>query len=82
MLVEPFAHDDLPENLANNPGAALHYTASTFLCVPHALSEPGRVALGGQAGGRRLADVLRQAGLTQMKQVAATPLHAVYTARP
>ena len=81
-LVEPFAHDELADNLAGNPGAGLHYTASTFLCVPHSLSEPGQRALGAQAGGKRLAETLRVAGFSQTRRVAGTPIHAVYAARP
>jgi SAM-dependent methyltransferase len=81
-LIEPFAHDELAENLTANPGAGLHYTASTFLCIPHALSEKGKVALGAQAGGRRLADTLRAAGLTRTERVAVTPVHAVYATVP
>jgi SAM-dependent methyltransferase len=82
VLVEPFAHDGLAGNLAANPGAGLHYTASTFLCVPHSLSEPGQAALGAQAGGRQVAGMLRAAGLTHTERVAATPIHAVFAARP
>ena len=82
VLVEPFAHDELTDNITANPGAGLHYTASTFLCVPHSLSEPGRTALGAQAGGRRVGETLRAAGLTHTERVSTTPIHAVYAARP
>lgn len=81
-VVEPFAHDTRADNIAGNPGAGLHYTASTFLCVPHSLSEPGRAALGAQAGGRVLAETFRAAGLTRTERVAQTPIHAVYAVRP
>ncbi len=81
-LVEPRAENTLAENIAGSPGSVMHYTASTFLCVPHALSEGGHATLGGQAGGRRLAAVLREAGLTRVERVNVTPLHAVYAARP
>ena len=81
-IVEPFALDELAENMTGNPGSGLHYTASTFLCVPHSLSEPGQTALGAQAGGRQLVDALRAAGFTHTERVAATPIHAVYAARP
>lgn len=81
-LVEPFARDELADNLRTNPGAGLHYTASTFLCLPHSLSEHGRAGLGGQAGGRRLAEALAAGGLTRAERVATTPIHAVYSARP
>jgi SAM-dependent methyltransferase len=81
-LVEPFAHDEFSDNLSDNPGAGMTYAASTLLCVPHALSESGVMALGAQAGGRRLADTLRAAGLAHTEQVAHTAMHAVYAARP
>lgn len=81
-VVEPLALDDAAQNIAENPAAGLHYAASTFLCVPHALSEPGTAALGGQAGGRAIAEVLRSGGFTDVEQVATTPVHAVYAARP
>ncbi len=60
----------------------LHYAASTFLCVPHSLSQPGQAAIGGQAGGRVLADLLHSAGYRAVDKVATTPVHAVYAARP
>jgi SAM-dependent methyltransferase len=81
-LVEPLAMDDAARNIAQNPAAGLHYAASTFLCVPHSLSERGAAALGGQAGGRAIAEVLRSGGFTHVEQVATTPVHAVYAARP
>jgi hypothetical protein len=81
-LVEPFALDHRAENISENPGAGLHYTASTFLCVPNSLSEPGRAALGAQCGGRLLAETLGAGGLTRTRRVAQTPVHAVYAARP
>ncbi len=81
-LVEPFAHDDLADNIATNPGAGIGYAASTFLCVPHSLSEPGHATLGGLAGGKAIIDTLRAAGLTHTERVATTEMHAVYAARP
>lgn len=81
-IVEPFAHEDPDRNVAENPGAGLHYMASTFLCIPHSLSEPGHAALGAQAGPRVLENVVREGGLRQFERVAVTPIHAVYAARP
>lgn len=81
-LVEPYAADDLAENIATNPVAALHYTASTFLCLPNSLDDPDGAALGAQAGGRRLADVMATGGFKDTKRVATTPEHAVYAVRP
>jgi SAM-dependent methyltransferase len=83
VLVEPFAGDDLAENIATNPVAALHYTASTFLCLPNSLADrSGGTALGGQAGSRVLAEVLNEGGLHHLERVVVSPVHAVYTARP
>ncbi len=81
-IVEPFALDEPAENIAANPGAGLAYTMSTMLCVPHSVSEPGRAALGAQAGGRVLREVLHAAGLSRVERVATTPANAVYAARP
>lgn len=81
-VIEPFAHDEFAENLTANPAAGLAYTMSTMLCLPHSLSEPGQVALGAQAGGRVLREVLRSAGFSRVEQVASTQAHAVYVARP
>ena len=80
-LVEPFALDDPVANIADNPEAPMAYAMSTFLCVPHSLSEPGRRALGAQCGGRVMFDVLREAGFTDVDRVATTPDFAVYAAR-
>lgn len=82
VLVEPFAAADLEENIKTNPPAALHYTASTFLCIPSSLTSPDGAALGAQAGPTVLADVLAEAGFPSLEQVATTPEHAVYAARP
>lgn len=57
MLVEPLAFDDLATNLANNPGAAMNYGMSAFLCVANSLSQPVGLALGAQCGEPRLPTV-------------------------
>lgn len=81
-VVEPAAGDDMAENIATNPAAALHYTASTFLCIPNSLTHSDGAALGGQAGGRILTKTIEDGGFKDVKRVAATPIHHVYTARP
>lgn len=81
-VVEPAAGDDMAENIATNPAAALHYTASTFLCIPNSLTHPDGAALGGQAGGRILTETIEDGGFKDVKRVATTPVHHVYTARP
>lgn len=80
-VVEPAAGDDMAENIATNPAAALHYTASTFLCIPNSLTHPDGAALGAQAGGPTLTKTIEDGGFHDVKRVAATPVHHVYTAR-
>lgn len=82
MLVEPRAEDDLDTTLASVPVAALNYAASTFLCVPNSLSQPGGAALGSQAGERRLREVLADAGFSTVRRAAENPFNIVLEARP
>ncbi len=80
MIVEPYAGNDVTENL--NPVGRVHYGFSTFLCVPNALSQPGGYSLGAQAGEQAIADVLAQAGFTRFRRASETPFNIVYEARP
>ena len=82
MLVEPIAGDDLGANLMTNPGAALSYAASTFLCTPNSLAEPVALALGAQAGESRLRTVLEEAGYGSVRRIADDPMNMVIEARP
>ena len=79
MLVEPMAADRLEDNL--NPVGRLFYSFSTLACVPNALSQEPRVALGGQAGEGRLRQVLSHAGFTRLRRAAQTPFNLVLEAR-
>ncbi|HEX7213563.1 MAG TPA: class I SAM-dependent methyltransferase [Methylomirabilota bacterium] len=79
MLVEPFANDRLEDNL--NPIGRLYYGASTLLCTPASLSQEVGLALGAQAGEKRLRDVLTEAGFSRMRRVAETPANMVLEAR-
>lgn len=80
MLVEPFAHDRVENNL--NPVGRLYYAASTTLCLAHSLSEDGGTALGAQAGEGRLATVFHQAGFKRFRRATETPFNLVLEARP
>ena len=62
MLIEPFAADDVADNL--NPVGAAYYGFSTLLCTPSSLSQDVGTALGAQAGEARLRDVVTGAGFT------------------
>jgi hypothetical protein len=55
---------------------------SPRLCVPHSLSEEGGLALGAQAGERRLREVATAAGFRRFHRAAQTPFNLVYEARP
>ena len=79
MLVEPFAHDHVGENIG--PVARLYYSASTMICCAHAISEGGHMVLGAQAGEARLAEVFRKAGFTHFRRAAATPFNLILEAR-
>jgi SAM-dependent methyltransferase len=80
MVVEPMAGDSVEENL--NPIGRLHYAISTLVCTPGSLSQPGRAALGTQAGEARLREVLVAAGFRTVRRAAETPFNLVLEARP
>jgi hypothetical protein len=80
MVVEPAAGDRLEDNL--NPVGRLYYSASTFLCVPNGLSQPGGYALGAQAGEAAIRQVATDAGFTRFRRAAETPFNFVYEVRP
>jgi SAM-dependent methyltransferase len=79
MLVEPFAHDRLEENL--NPVGRMYYAASTMLCTPNSLSQDVGAALGAQAGEAGLRRVATEAGFTRFRRAAETPFNLVFEAR-
>jgi SAM-dependent methyltransferase len=81
MLVEPLARDRIEDNLAT-PAGLDYYSASTLVCVPDALAQPGGFALGAQAGPQRLADVLTASGFSTISVVAETDFNLVMEARP
>jgi len=82
LLVEPFALDDRPTNVAQNPMAALLYLASTMVCVPNSLSQDVGLGLGAQAGEARLGEILREAGFSRFRRAAETPLNLILEAKP
>jgi SAM-dependent methyltransferase len=79
MLVEPFAHDRVEDNVSSV--ARLYYAASATLCCAHSIAEGGKLVLGAQAGERRLADVFRKAGFTHFRRAAETPFNLILEAR-
>jgi SAM-dependent methyltransferase len=79
MIIEPFAGDELSDNL--NPVGAAYYAFSTLLCTPCSLSQDVGLALGAQAGEARLREIVTGAGFSSMRRVAETPFNIVLEAR-
>jgi SAM-dependent methyltransferase len=82
LLVEPFALDGRSENIAGNPMAPLLYTASTVVCTPNSLSQEVGLGLGAQAGEARLRAVFEEAGFSNFRRAAETPLNLILEAKP
>ncbi len=80
LLVEPFAHDRLEDNL--NPVGRVFYGASTVLCTPASLDQEVGLALGAQAGEARLRSVVTEAGFTSFRRATETPFNLVLEAKP
>ena len=80
LLVEPYAGATVADNLT--PVGRSFYGFSTFLCVPHAVSEGAADALGNQCGEVATAAVVSAAGFGSFRRVAETPFNLVYEARP
>jgi SAM-dependent methyltransferase len=80
LVVEPFAHDRIEDNLTLV--GRIYYAASTLLCTPASLSQDVGLALGAQAGEGRLRDVVTAGGFTRFRRAAQTPFNLVLEARP
>jgi ubiquinone/menaquinone biosynthesis C-methylase UbiE len=80
MIVEPFANDQLKDNL--NPVGRVYYSFSTLLCTPCSRSQEVGLCLGAQAGEKRVREVVSKAGFSRFRRAAETPFNIVYEARP
>ncbi|HUK51859.1 MAG TPA: class I SAM-dependent methyltransferase [Candidatus Binatia bacterium] len=80
MIVEPFAGDDLKDNL--NPVGRVYYSFSTLLCTPCSRSQEVGMCLGAQSGESRMRQVISSAGFSRFRRAAETPFNIVYEARP
>src|SRR5215475_11178001 len=80
MIVEPFAHDQLKDNL--NPVGRVYYSFSTLLCTPCSRSQEVGLCLGAQACEGRIREVVTSAGFSRFRRAAETPFNIVYEARP
>jgi ubiquinone/menaquinone biosynthesis C-methylase UbiE len=80
MVVEPFANDELKDNL--NPVGRVYYSFSTLLCTPCSRSQEVGLCLGAQAGEARIREVVSSAGFKRFRRATETPFNIVYEARP
>jgi SAM-dependent methyltransferase len=80
LIVEPYANDTLADNM--NPVGRAFYSFSTMLCTPNSLSQEVGLALGAQAGERRLKEVAMNGGFTRFRRATETPFNLILEARP
>jgi SAM-dependent methyltransferase len=80
MVVEPFAHDQVENNL--NPIGRVFYSVSTLVCTQASLSQEVGLALGAQAGEGRLRKVLQDGGFARVRRATETPFNLIIEARP
>jgi SAM-dependent methyltransferase len=80
MIVEPFAKDDLKDNL--NPVGRVYYSFSTLLCTPCSRSQEVGLCLGAQAGEKRMREIIQSAGFNRFRKATETPFNLVYEAKP
>lgn len=80
MIVEPFAKDSLEENM--NPVGRAFYAFSTMLCTPCSLNQEVGLALGAQAGEKKLKEVITKGGFSRYKRATETPFNLILEARP
>jgi SAM-dependent methyltransferase len=79
MIVEPFANNELKDNL--NPVGRVYYSFSTLLCTPCSRSQEVGLCLGAQAGESRIRDVVTTAGFSSFRRATETPFNIVYEAK-
>lgn len=80
LLVEPYAGDRLEDNL--NPIGRMYYAASAMACTPNSLSQEVGLGLGAQAGEERLRKVARDAGFSNLRRAAQTPVNLILELTP
>ena len=80
MIVEPFAEDRVEDNF--NPVGRLFYCASVLLCTAGAIEQEGHMVLGGQAGEKRIREIVTAGGFTRFRRAAQTPINLIFEACP
>ncbi len=79
MIVEPFAGDRVEDNL--NPVGRVFYSASTVICTPASRAQEVGLALGAQAGEKRMREIVLEGGFRHFRRAAQTPFNLVFEAR-
>jgi 2-polyprenyl-3-methyl-5-hydroxy-6-metoxy-1,4-benzoquinol methylase len=79
MLVEPLAGDKLTDNL--HLLGQICYSSSTVICTPASRAQEVGLALGAQAGEKRITAVLKEAGFSRVRRAAETDVNMVLEAR-
>ena len=72
MIVEPFANDELKDNL--NPVGRVYYSFSTLLCTPCSRAQEVALCLGAQSGEKRIREVVTAAGFSRFRRAAETSI--------
>jgi hypothetical protein len=60
----------------------MYYCFSTMICTPASISQEVGLALGAQAGEKRLRDVATAGGFSRFRRATETPFNLVLEARP
>ena len=71
--------DQLEDNL--NPVGRIYYAASTAGCIATSLSQEVGAALGAQAGGAKLREVITAGGFRNVRRATETPFNMILEAR-
>jgi SAM-dependent methyltransferase len=79
VAVEPWSADDFTTTIGN-PVARANFAASTALCTPGSLSQPGAYGLGTQGGPTRRLELLAEAGFENPIVAADTGFNLVLSA--
>src|SRR5260370_15207438 len=74
------AGDKLEDNL--NPIGRAFYGASTLICTPASLSQELGLALGAQAGEKRLREAVTSGGFSRFCRATLTPVNLILEPRP
>ena len=79
MLVEPYADDEVSNNF--NLVGQMYYSFSTIACVPASKSQKVGLALGAQAGAKKLSKILKEGGFNHIKVTYKTATNMVIQAK-